>query len=48
MKATLTVTSRGVVTLPARLREALGLKAAVEAKLHTMEGLVAAVLKAVK
>jgi AbrB family looped-hinge helix DNA binding protein len=27
MKATLTVTSRGVVTLPARLREALGLKA---------------------
>ncbi len=27
MKATLTVTSRGVVTLPARLREALGIKA---------------------
>ena len=27
MKATLTVTSRGAVTLPARLREALGLKA---------------------
>jgi AbrB family looped-hinge helix DNA binding protein len=27
MKATLTVTSRGVVTLPARLREALGVKA---------------------
>ena len=27
MKATLTVTSRGVVTLPARLRQALGLKA---------------------
>lgn len=27
MKTTLTVTSRGVVTLPARLREALGLKA---------------------
>lgn len=27
MKATLTITSRGVVTLPARLREALGLKA---------------------
>lgn len=27
MKATLTVTSRGVVTLPARLRAALGLKA---------------------
>jgi len=27
MKATLTVTSRGVVTLPAKLREALGLKA---------------------
>ena len=27
MKATLTVTSRGVVTLPARLRQALGIKA---------------------
>ena len=27
MKATLTVTSRGVVTLPARLRQAMGLKA---------------------
>lgn len=27
MKATLTVTSRGVVTLPAKLRRALGLKA---------------------
>jgi AbrB family looped-hinge helix DNA binding protein len=27
MKTTLTVTSRGVVTLPARLRAALGLKA---------------------
>ena len=27
MKTTLTVTSRGVVTLPAKLREALGLKA---------------------
>jgi antitoxin PrlF len=27
MKATLTVSSRGVVTLPARLRQALGLKA---------------------
>jgi AbrB family looped-hinge helix DNA binding protein len=27
MKTTLTVTSRGVVTLPARLREALGIKA---------------------
>ena len=27
MKATLTVTSRGVVTMPAKLREALGLKA---------------------
>ena len=27
MKATLTVTRRGVVTLPAKLREALGLKA---------------------
>jgi len=27
MKATLTVTSRGVVTLPARLRQALGLRA---------------------
>lgn len=27
MKATLTVTSRGMVTLPARLREALGIKA---------------------
>lgn len=27
MKATLTITSRGVVTLPAKLREALGLKA---------------------
>ena len=27
MKATLTVTSRGVVALPAKLREALGLKA---------------------
>jgi len=27
MKATLTVTSRGVVTLPAKLREALGIKA---------------------
>lgn len=27
MKATLTVTSRGVVTLPAKLRKALGLKA---------------------
>jgi antitoxin PrlF len=27
MKATLTVTSRGVVTLPAKLRAALGLKA---------------------
>jgi AbrB family looped-hinge helix DNA binding protein len=27
MKATLTMTSRGVVTLPAKLREALGLKA---------------------
>jgi AbrB family looped-hinge helix DNA binding protein len=27
MKATLTVTSRGVVTLPAKLRQALGLKA---------------------
>lgn len=27
MKTTLTVTSRGVVTLPARLRRALGLKA---------------------
>jgi AbrB family looped-hinge helix DNA binding protein len=27
MKATVTVTSRGVVTLPARLRHALGLKA---------------------
>ena len=27
MKATLTVTSRGVVTLPAQLRRALGLKA---------------------
>jgi antitoxin PrlF len=26
MKATLTVTSRGVVTLPAKLRQALGLK----------------------
>lgn len=26
MKATVTVTSRGVVTLPARLRKALGLK----------------------
>ncbi len=27
MKATLTITSRGVITLPAKLREALGLKA---------------------
>ena len=27
MKTTLTMTSRGVVTLPARLRQALGLKA---------------------
>lgn len=27
MKATLTVTSRGVVTLPAKLRRALGLRA---------------------
>ena len=27
MKATLTVTSRGVVTLPAKLRNALGIKA---------------------
>lgn len=27
MKATVTITSRGVVTLPARLRQALGLKA---------------------
>jgi len=27
MKSTVTVTSRGVVTLPAKLREALGLKA---------------------
>ena len=27
MKTTLTVTSRGVVTLPARLRQALGIKA---------------------
>ena len=27
MKATLTITSRGVVTLPAKLRNALGLKA---------------------
>jgi AbrB family looped-hinge helix DNA binding protein len=27
MKATLTVTSRGVVTLPAKLRQALGIKA---------------------
>jgi len=27
MKATLTLTSRGVVTLPAKLRQALGLKA---------------------
>jgi AbrB family looped-hinge helix DNA binding protein len=27
MKATLTLTSRGVVTLPAKLRRALGLKA---------------------
>jgi antitoxin PrlF len=27
MKATLTITSRGVVTLPAKLRSALGLKA---------------------
>ena len=27
MKATLTITSRGVVTLPAKLRKALGLKA---------------------
>ena len=27
MKATLTVTSRGVVTLPAKLRKALGIKA---------------------
>jgi antitoxin PrlF len=27
MKTTLTVTSRGVITLPAKLREALGLKA---------------------
>lgn len=27
MQATLTITSRGVVTLPAKLRQALGLKA---------------------
>jgi AbrB family looped-hinge helix DNA binding protein len=27
MKATVTITSRGVVTLPAKLREAMGLKA---------------------
>lgn len=27
MKATVTITSRGVITLPAKLREALGLKA---------------------
>lgn len=27
MKATVTITSRGVVTLPARLRQAMGLKA---------------------
>jgi antitoxin PrlF len=27
MKTTLTVTSRGVITLPAKLRQALGLKA---------------------
>ncbi len=27
MKATLTITARGVVTLPAKLRQALGLKA---------------------
>ena len=27
MKATLTVTSRGVVTLPAKLRQSLGIKA---------------------
>ena len=27
MKATVTITSRGVVTLPARIREAMGLKA---------------------
>ncbi|MEO7241801.1 MAG: AbrB/MazE/SpoVT family DNA-binding domain-containing protein [Variovorax sp.] len=27
MNATLTITSRGVITLPARMREALGLKA---------------------
>ena len=27
MKATLTITSRGVITLPAKLRQAMGLKA---------------------
>lgn len=27
MKATVTITSRGVITLPAKLREAMGLKA---------------------
>ena len=27
MKATVTITSRGVITLPAKLRQALGLKA---------------------
>jgi bifunctional DNA-binding transcriptional regulator/antitoxin component of YhaV-PrlF toxin-antitoxin module len=27
MKTTITITSRGVVTLPAKLRQALGLKA---------------------
>ena len=27
MKATLTITSRGIVTLPTKLRQALGLKA---------------------
>ncbi|HXN15733.1 MAG TPA: AbrB/MazE/SpoVT family DNA-binding domain-containing protein [Usitatibacter sp.] len=27
MKATITITSRGVITLPTRLRDALGLKA---------------------
>ena len=38
MKATLTVSSRGVVTLPAKLRAALGLKADDQLIAETTEG----------
>ncbi len=40
MKTTLTITSRGVITVPAKLREALGINADEQLIAETPEGLL--------